>query len=60
MAWWETALLGALVLLVLLWVGPGAKQMFEQSREAKEKDWRGVLLPLGVVVLFILFLISLV
>ena len=38
---------------------PGIKTMLKQSEEA-EKDWPAVLIPLGLVVLFIMLLISLV
>ncbi len=60
MATWEQVVLGILVVLVLLWFFPGVKRMLEQSREAEEKDWKGLLLPLGAVILFVLLLISLV
>lgn len=60
MATWEQVVLGILVVLILLWFFPGIRQMLAQSREAEEKDWKGLLLPLGVVVLFVLLLISLV
>ena len=53
-------LLGALVLLVLLWTRPGIKALLEQSRQAEERDWQGLLIPLIFVGLFVLFLISLV
>lgn len=55
---WEQILVGVVALLVLLWFGPGIKGALEQSRRA-EKDWKGVLIPLALVVLFVLFLISL-
>ncbi|MFO8155065.1 MAG: hypothetical protein ACQERR_06030 [Pseudomonadota bacterium] len=60
MATWEQVVLGILVVLLLLWFFPGIKRMLQQSREAEEKDWKGLLLPLGVVVLFVLLLIALV
>ena len=58
MALWEQLLLGvgAVVLIFFLW--PGIKQTMERSRQAK-KDWPGVLIPLGAVVLFVLLLIAL-
>ena len=59
MSTWEMVLLGALVVLVLFWMGPGIKPMLEQSRQA-EKDWAGLLLPILAVVLFVILLISLV
>lgn len=60
MALWEQILLGVLALLVLLWFRPGLKSALEKSRDAEEKDWRGALLPVGVVVLFVLLLIVMV
>ena len=60
MALWEQILLGVLALLVLLWFRPGLKSALEKSRDAEEKDWRGALLPVGVVVLFVLLLIAMV
>lgn len=55
----ESLILGALVLLVLFWLGPGVKASLERSKNA-EADWKAVLLPLGFVVLFVLFLIAMV
>ncbi|QKT04003.1 hypothetical protein HUS23_09330 [Ectothiorhodospiraceae bacterium 2226] len=60
LALWEQLLLGVLVLLVLLWFGPGIKAVFKQSSEAQERDWMGVLVPIAFVVLFVLLLIMLV
>jgi hypothetical protein len=59
MALWEQILLGILALLVLLWVGPGIGSVMKRSREAP-RDWRGVLVPVGLVILFVLLLISMV
>jgi L,D-transpeptidase ErfK/SrfK len=58
MALWEQILVGALAVVLVIWLGPGIKAALAQSREAKDKDWRGVLLPLVFVVLFVLLLIS--
>lgn len=57
---WEITILGILVLVVLFWLGPGIKPMIEQSRQAKDRDWPGFLLPIIVVVLFVFLLINLV
>ncbi len=56
---WEKVLAGILVLLVLLWMRPGLKAALERGRKAENRDWRGVLLPLAFVLLFVLLLISL-
>jgi hypothetical protein len=60
MSTWEMVLLGAITVLVLLWFGPGVNTLLEQSRQAEHRDWRGVLVPIALVVLFVLLLISLV
>ena len=56
---WESILLGAMVLLVILWFRPGIKATWQQSQNA-ESDWMGLLLPLGLVVLFVIFLMMVV
>ncbi len=56
---WESILLGAMVLLVILWFRPGIKATWQQSQNA-ESDWTGLLLPLGLVVLFVIFLMVVV
>jgi hypothetical protein len=60
MSTWEMLLLGVLVLLVLFWVGPGIKATLEKSRQAEQRDWAGFLLPIALVILFVLFLMSIV
>lgn len=59
LALWEKLLLGVLAVGLILLVRPGLKQALAQSQEA-EKDWKGLLIPLALVVLFVLLLISLV
>jgi hypothetical protein len=56
---WENLLLGALALLVIFWMSPGIKAALQRSKTAKS-DWPGLLIPLALVVLFVLFLISMV
>ncbi len=56
---WESILLGAMVLLVILWFRPGIKATWQQSQNT-ESDWMGLLLPLGLVVLFVIFLMMVV
>ena len=60
MSTFEMIMLGAIVLGVLFWVGPGIKGALQQSREAEHKDWAGVLLPIAVVVIFVFFLIKMI
>ena len=56
---WESLLLGAMVLLIIFWMRPGIKASLEQSKNA-ESDWGGVLLPLTLVVMFVIFLVAMV
>jgi len=60
MSTFEMILLGIIVLGVLLWTGPGVKAMLQKSREAENPDWAGVLFPIAIVVLFVIFLIMMV
>lgn len=55
----EMVLVGALVLVVVLWVGRGIGPLMRESREAP-KDWPGLLLPLGAVILFVVVLMLMV
>lgn len=57
---WETLLLGLLAAAVLLWMWPGVREATRRSRKVENPDWRGVLLPLAVVVLFVALLILMV
>jgi len=57
---WPVLLFGAAALLVIFIFRPGLKAAFQQSKEAENKDWMGVLVPVTIVVLFVLLLISLV
>ncbi len=45
-------------LLVVLW--PRAMQMIKHSPKGSGKDWMDALLPLGLIVLFIIFLTTIV
>ncbi|MCX7089240.1 MAG: hypothetical protein NTV00_14460 [Methylococcales bacterium] len=58
-AWWENLILGALVLMVVFWMQSGTKLAFQRSKSVPS-DWFAVLLPLGFVVLFVVFLIVMV
>ena len=60
MSTWEMVLLGGMALLVLFWAGPGVKAMLEKSRQAKERDWAGLLVPLLLVVAFVILLMKMV
>ncbi len=57
MALWEQILLGLMGLAILFFFVPGTKAAMEKSRQAENKDWQGALIPIGIVVLFVIFLI---
>ncbi len=57
---WQGLLFGAAALLIIFLFKPGIKTAFQQSREAEDKDWLGVLFPIGLVVLFVILLLSMV
>ncbi len=51
----------ALMLAMMLWrLWPAAKHMLEHGPKGTSKDWMGVALPIGAVVLFIVFLVMMV
>jgi len=56
---WESILLGAMVILVIFWMSPGIKAAMAQSRQTKP-DWKGFLIPMVLVVMFVIFLIMMV
>lgn len=56
---WEQIALGAIVVAVLFFMVPRIKGAMARS-EGQPKDWKGVLIPIGLVVLFVVFLVSLV
>jgi len=59
MTGWESLLLGALLLLVMFWMWPGIKASIAMSKQA-ESDWQGLILPIGLVIMFVVFLIVMV
>lgn len=55
---WEKILVGAIGVFILLLVRPGIKKAFEQTSKASRSDWMGLLFPLGLVILFVILLLS--
>ncbi len=53
---WETIAIGAIALLAIFWFSPGIKAALERGKQA-QSDWTAVLIPLGLVALFVFFLI---
>ncbi len=56
---WESLLLGVMVLGIIFWMRPGIKASMKVSRNAKS-DWVGLLIPIGFVIMFVLFLVAMV
>ena len=56
---WQQIVLLLIAGLVAFLFFPGVKRMLDQSEKA-EKDWPAVLVPLGIVVLFVILLIMMV
>ena len=56
---WEQILLGVAVLLVLFFWGPAASRMLRASPRANRSQWLSALIPIGLVLLFVLFLLLL-
>ncbi|MDE0282920.1 MAG: hypothetical protein OXN26_00015 [Gammaproteobacteria bacterium] len=59
MGLFEQVLVGILAIGVLFLFWPGAKAAMKKNREAENPDWASALIPIGIVVLFIVFLIIL-
>lgn len=57
---WEAVLLGIIAVVFVIWMLPGVKQRMLNSPKGSAEDWRGLLVPLLLVVLFVVFLISIV
>lgn len=57
MSIWENLLMGVMVLGIIFWMKPGIKSSFQISKNA-ESDWMGLLLPIGFVIIFVVFLIA--
>ncbi|MXZ81245.1 MAG: hypothetical protein F4Z15_07775 [Gammaproteobacteria bacterium] len=53
---WEKIAIGIVIVLVTLFMLPGTRRMIEVSKDAP-KDWKGVLLPIGAVIAFVVFLV---
>jgi hypothetical protein len=53
---WESIVIGLLALLVIFWFSPGIKAALERGKKTPA-DWGAALIPLGIVALFVFFLI---
>jgi len=57
---WMKILSAVALGLMIMFLLPRAKQMMQMSAEVENKDWMGFLIPIVGVILFIVFLVSLV
>jgi uncharacterized membrane protein YidH (DUF202 family) len=58
MAIWEQVLLGIGAAALLFFFWPSARAAMERSREAQERDWMAVLVPLALVVALVVLLVA--
>lgn len=56
---WIQILSGLAILAILFFFGPSAYRAAKESPKGTAKDWLGLLVPIGGVVLFIVLLIAL-
>lgn len=57
---WEAVLAGVGALLLLLFFVPGVRERIKRSPRGTAEDWKGLILPIGLVVAFVVLLIFLV
>lgn len=57
---WESLAVGAIAVAVVFMFAPGIKESFKRSEQSTSKDWMGVLLPVGLVVLFVILLVAMI
>ena len=57
---WQQLLACLMMVAIVFLFWPGIKQSMRESKEAENPDWKGALLPIGAVVLFVIFLIAMV
>lgn len=59
MGMWGKILSAIVMVAMLIFLWPSAKQMLEESRQAENPDWPGAAVAIGGVVLFVMLLIVL-
>jgi hypothetical protein len=57
MEMWEQVLLGIGAFAILFMFWPGAKAAMERSKAAENPDWKGALIPIFLVVVFVILLV---
>ncbi len=56
---WEQIALGAIILIIIVWRFPTISRGMKSDSD-EPRDWQGLLIPVGLVILFVIFLILLV
>ncbi len=57
---WSNIVWAILLLVLIVWMAPRAKQMVENSPKGSASDWMGFVIPVVAIALFIVLLITLV
>jgi len=57
-SWLNILLFGMIALVAVFFFGRGIPRMLEESRQAVNPDWKGAIIPLALVVLFVILLIA--
>lgn len=57
---WMKILSAVLIVMMLVFLFPRAKQMMTESPKGSSQDWMSALVPLGLVVGFVILLMALV
>jgi succinate dehydrogenase hydrophobic anchor subunit len=55
---WEKILLGLMAVVLVVWFWPGLRHSLKHAPKGSSEDWRGLLLILLGVVIFVIFLLS--
>ncbi len=55
---WMQILTGLALLAIIFFFGPSAYRAAKESPKGTAKDWLGLLIPIGGVVLFVILLIA--
>ena len=54
---WAKWITAGMLLMMIIYIFPRAKQMLKETRKGSSKEWTGFAMAIGVVTLFIVFLI---
>jgi len=57
---WMKIIWAAALIMLIIYLYPRAKAWLENGPKAQKGDWQAVMLPLGLVVLFVILLVAMV